>query len=827
MKKGIILISIVLALLSCTIEQEQPAPMVDQVTIRAYQEGAGGTKTTVVDGGTQVYWEVGEVINVFFKGNGGRFVSQNTNLAEVANFAGSFYGLVGANEGAGSSNIIWGLYPYRSDATSDGPSVTTTLPDLQTARAGSFATKSHISLACSHSLDLAFYNVTGGFRFSVTQEGIKSITFEGNNGETLAGKIKLAFSDGIPIVQEVVEGKTSITLKAQSGTTLQTGEWYYLSALPGSLPNGFTITFNTADKSAKLVSNGAVSFKRGIYGSLANADDGLVFKGAGDDVDPVSPDEIISFADDKVKAKLVAAFDSNHDGEISYAEAAAATSMEGVFGAIKTYKSFDEFQYFTGITEVPGGMCKGWNLLSSITLPNSLTIIGSYAFQNCIKCTEFTIPNSVQSIGDYAFNNCTSLASIVIPESVTSIWECAFSGCTSLTSIIIPEKVTRIGIGAFSGCTSLASIVIPEGVTSIVHSAFQNCTSLASIVIPESVTSIGEYAFSGCTSLASIVIPESVISIWKYAFSGCASLTSIVIPESVTSIGSGAFSGCTSLASIVTPFGYLPGIEETNRSCLKSIIILDGVTSIGYSAFQNCTSLATIVIPESVTSIGNSAFSGCTSLISIVIPESVTSIGSSVFSGCTSLTSIVIPEGVTSIDQAFSGCTSLTSIVIPESVTIIGYGAFSGCTSLTSIVIPESVTSIWEYAFSGCTSLTTIVIPESVSYIGDGAFSGCTSMTSIVIPESVTSIGEYALFGCTNLTSIVIPESVSYIGSGAFQYCTAMTSCTLFADKPPLIGPYAFSKNTCIIYVPSGSVETYKTANDWSEYASRIFAITE
>ena len=441
MKKHIALISVALALLSCTSELEQLDQNPAQVTIRAYQEGASGTKTTVVDGGTQVYWEAGDVINVFFKGNGGRFVSQNTDLAAVTDFAGTFYGLVGANEGAGSSNAIWGLYPYRADATSDGQSVTTTLPDIQTARAGSFAKNTHISLACAQNLDLAFYNVTGGLRFSVTQEGIKSVTFEGNNGETLAGTIKLAFTNGIPVVQEVSEEKTSITLKAQSGTTFQVGEWYYLSAIPGSLSNGFTLTFNTEDKSAQLVSKGPVSFKRGVYGSLANVDAGLVFKGEGDDVppgDPASPDEIISFADDKVKAKLVAAFDTNNDGELTYAEAAAATSMEGVFGAIKTYKSFDEFQFFTGITEIPAELCRDWNLLTSITLPNSITKIGNRAFINCVKLKDFIIPEGVKSIGASAFCCCTSLTSIAIPESVLVIEEGAFSGCSSLTSIVIP-----------------------------------------------------------------------------------------------------------------------------------------------------------------------------------------------------------------------------------------------------------------------------------------------------------------------------------------------------------------------------------------------------
>ena len=120
-----------------------------------------------------------------------------------------------------------------------------------------------------------------------------------------------------------------------------------------------------------------------------------------------------------------------------------------------------------------------------------------------------------------AFQNCTSLQSITIPSSVTSIGSATFIGCTSLQSITIPESVTSIGSNTFSGCKSLQSITIPSSVTSIGDSAFNGCTSLQSITIPESVTSIGSYAFSGCKSLQSITIPESVTSIGDSAFNFC------------------------------------------------------------------------------------------------------------------------------------------------------------------------------------------------------------------------------------------------------------------------------------------------------------------
>ncbi|MBO7497160.1 MAG: leucine-rich repeat domain-containing protein, partial [Salinivirgaceae bacterium] len=197
-------------------------------------------------------------------------------------------------------------------------------------------------------------------------------------------------------------------------------------------------------------------------------------------------------------------------------------------------------------------------------MPNSVTSIGIYAFFDCSGLTEinvengntayasengvlfnkdktnlicypagktettYTIPNSVTIIGDYAFRGCSSLASVIIPNSVTKIIDGSFSGCSSLTSITIPNSVTSIGnYSTFAGCSSLTSITIPNSVTSIGGSAFYNCSSLASVTIPNSVTSIGDYAFYGCSGLTSITIPNLVTSIGIYAFYGCTGLTAI------------------------------------------------------------------------------------------------------------------------------------------------------------------------------------------------------------------------------------------------------------------------------------------------------------
>ena len=166
------------------------------------------------------------------------------------------------------------------------------------------------------------------------------------------------------------------------------------------------------------------------------------------------------------------------------------------------------------------------------------------------KITSATIAEGVTSVGSYAFYNCSSMATVSIPAGVTSIGGSAFYGCSNLANVTIPDGLTTIGGGAFYGCSSMATVNIPDGVTSIGSSAFQNCAALTAITLPASVTTIGGSAFYGCSNLANVNIPATVTSIGGNAFRYCEKLESITLPVSVTSVGNYAFRYCSMLAEV-------------------------------------------------------------------------------------------------------------------------------------------------------------------------------------------------------------------------------------------------------------------------------------
>ena len=145
-------------------------------------------------------------------------------------------------------------------------------------------------------------------------------------------------------------------------------------------------------------------------------------------------------------------------------------------------------------------------LMTAVTLPSTITTIGTSAFSQCYILQSINLQDcsGLTTIGNSAFANCSGMTNVSIPNSVTSLGDSAFVNCSGLTSITLPNSISRIGEMTFYKCYSLASANIPSATTSIGRRAFQNCRNLSSVVIPSGVTSIDTEAFNQCSGLTSV-----------------------------------------------------------------------------------------------------------------------------------------------------------------------------------------------------------------------------------------------------------------------------------------------------------------------------------
>ena len=144
-------------------------------------------------------------------------------------------------------------------------------------------------------------------------------------------------------------------------------------------------------------------------------------------------------------------------------------------------------------------------LIESVTIPDSVKTIGSYAFSSCIALHTVNFGANIEYIGNSAFSGCVKLKSIALPKKLTSLEGAVFNSCESLTSVTIHDSITKIGGSAFYGCVNLKDLTIGKSVTYIDTFAFGDCKSLESVTIPESVGMLGEYAFSGCSKLEDVI----------------------------------------------------------------------------------------------------------------------------------------------------------------------------------------------------------------------------------------------------------------------------------------------------------------------------------
>lgn len=505
-----------------------------------------------------------------------------------------------------------------------------------------------------------------------------------------------------------------------------------------------------------------------------------------------------------------------------------------------------------------------------------------------VRKTSSHLQTPVEYIGERAFLGCTSLIDIdEITSGVTTIGNSAFSGCSSLSSVTIGKTIQYIDSNAFKGCTSLTGITIyseaytPETaqIISIGTGAFDNTNNCPIFVdcnylylyeassswapyvnrlqaIPGTCFSgkfRGQYQFydypdlrtkevecNSSTTLVSDEISNGYAMKLKYAEIGdCVDninggfgqylvrVNSNVdgvanIPSGVTTFGDYVFNGCSGLTEINLPSGLTSIGQYTFSSCknLTEINIPSGVTNIPSYAFQDCTKLSAVTMYSGAT-LNFWAFRNC-GFKNLNIQYGNAG-GTSIFSNCTGLTTANIKCFYVG-DLAFQGCNNLSAVTINCSGT--SQSAFSGLTGLKEATI-NATYSIGNNTFASCTNLSSLTL-TSVATIGEKAFANCDKLTSVVIPDSTTRINSSAFNGCDNLESVTIGSGVTYIAQGAFSDNPKLATVTIYATTPPtLYNDTVFSGNKSgrVIYVPSGSVNAYKTAQYWTKWANSIYAI--
>lgn len=171
------------------------------------------------------------------------------------------------------------------------------------------------------------------------------------------------------------------------------------------------------------------------------------------------------------------------------------------------------------VTELRGTFA-GQSSLKSVTLPNSVTLIGGDTFHQCNYLESVNIPDGVTAIGENAFRFCDALEEISLPDSITSIGKQAFQACRRLSKITLPKGVERIETYTFCDCDALAEVRLPEGLKRIDSIAFANCTSLTNIILPSSISTIEYSAFEWCENLKTVVIPKDASELWETSFPG-------------------------------------------------------------------------------------------------------------------------------------------------------------------------------------------------------------------------------------------------------------------------------------------------------------------
>ena len=468
--------------------------------------------------------------------------------------------------------------------------------------------------------------------------------------------------------------------------------------------------------------------------------------------------EIIGFADSAVKRKCVAAWDTDHDGELSYVEAAAVDSLGNVFTGDTDIRTFDELEYFTGLEAIDAGAFRDCVALQSVRLPSTVRFIRSNAFRHT-AIERFTFPGTVAGLGDHFLEDCPRLETVIfesrLPQNNMTEESTPFVNCPRLTTIFVPKySIDQLQRGKKLKDSGM------DLDTANRFAADKNTTSYNYHLWLEWCAAFP--LMTDHIQFADPVVHDICVKRWDRDGDRQLSIDEV---EVVQTLGT-AFTGNPMIASF------------------DELRFFTGVTELGRSTFDECVNLKSVSLPSSLKKIDSYAFNDCFSLQSITLPEQLERIESYAFQRC-DLEDIYIPAKVIFISaSAFNYNPRLQKVVVSDDNPV--YDSREQCNAIIETATNTMVSGSNKAFF-----------PRSVDKMSDEPFTGFY-LRSLIIPRQVKHIGQWA-FSC-NIDTVYCESPVPAEWHG---------TTTLFAMWP-------------VICVPKGSLDTYRQANGWSYFADSI-----
>ena len=732
------------------------------------------TRTSYNETESKNYWTPGDKIKIFSAGESSEFTSINTVPETMVKFRGLISFITGtSNDDEDSKDYVWGLYPYSTGATyaePDGISrtarITTTIPDTQTGVAGTFGDNLAVMIGRSESLSIPFRGAYSGAFFQVRRNDIVSMTLRGRNNEVLVGKATIGLNNNlIPVVYDVAEGKTAVTVTAPNGT-FESEKNYYIITLPDvALPNGYSVTLRRRDgyegtyevraerplnrikfrnlsepvdvriENAQNISNGVST---GWVRSTTQGVNEIWYT--------TSDNEAVTYN-----------VDSETGNEVDSANSVAPADNDGV-GIIR---------FTAPVTEIDSYGFYNLSNLASVTLPESVETIKAYAFRGCSSLKDINFGSNVKTIKSYAFWEMYGIEELVLPEGLETVEEYAFQYLDHLKRVTIPESIRTFGsvtngihhspfinshiierfVGKFASADGRCLILDEaDGNKVLLHFAGTGYSG-QSYSIPSGVTSIAQLAFD-YTAPKSIILPEGLLSIEPDAFSWCSYLESVTIPTTLTSIGTKAFNNCRKLKEV-----------KLKPTAIPTVIAYG--SSMG-NMFYNPDASLKIYVPGNLLNAYKTTQYWSTYESQYVAAQTDNEIWFTLRDGS-------IQEDAINVSDWSGWVTGSGEEITPY---------FDSDRQVWVVQFSEPIHSVPAEAFRNKLLLTGVSLPASVSVIGERAFEFCTGLNSVEFgSDFLEEIDDYAFHGC-DLSSVNIPNT-NRLGVHAFQNNENLTSVTL------------------------------------------------